>query len=79
MRVRAVRESQLPICSTCTIQKYCQRCPGLAYLEDGDLLGPSERACELAELNARLAGVANPVAGLRAFQAKGAAPVLEVS
>lgn len=78
-RVRAVRESQLPICSTCTIQKYCQRCPGLAYLEDGDLLGPSERACELAELNARLAGVANPVAGLRAFQARGAAPVLEVS
>ncbi|MFQ5664052.1 MAG: SPASM domain-containing protein, partial [Terriglobia bacterium] len=72
--VRALRESHLPICSTCTIRRYCQRCPGLAYLEDGNLLGPSERACELAEANARLAGVVNPVSALHALPAQGAAP-----
>ncbi len=60
-RVRAVRESALQICSGCSIRRYCHRCPGIAYLEDGDLLGPSERACELAETNARLAGVSHPV------------------
>jgi radical SAM protein with 4Fe4S-binding SPASM domain len=60
-RVRAVRESALQICSGCSIRRYCHRCPGIAYLEDGDLLGPSERACELAEANARLAGVSHPV------------------
>jgi radical SAM protein with 4Fe4S-binding SPASM domain len=60
-RVRAVRESGLQVCSGCSIRRYCHRCPGIAYLEDGDLLGPSERACELAEANARLAGVSNPV------------------
>lgn len=60
-RVRAVRESTLEICPVCPIRQYCHRCPGLAYLEDGNLLGPSERACELAEANARLAGVPNPV------------------
>lgn len=60
-RVRAVRESQLPICATCSIRRYCERCPGLAQMEGGDLLGAYERACELAELNAQLAGVVNPV------------------
>jgi len=60
-RVRAVRESHLPICANCSIRPYCERCPGLAQMEGGDLLGAYERACELAELNARLAGVANPV------------------
>ena len=61
LRVREVRESSLEICSACSIRAYCHRCPGIAYLEDGDLTGPSERACELAEANARLAGVREPV------------------
>lgn len=60
-RVRAVRESDLAVCSRCSIRTYCERCPGLAQMEGGDLLGAYERACELAELNARLAGVRNPV------------------
>ncbi|MGH9775234.1 MAG: radical SAM/SPASM domain-containing protein [Candidatus Acidiferrales bacterium] len=60
-KVRSVRESHLPLCSTCSIRKFCERCPGLAQIEGGDLLGPYERACELAELNARLAGVENPI------------------
>ena len=60
-RVRAIRESQLEICSSCEIRQFCERCPGLAMMEGGDLMGPYERACELAELNAAQAGIANPV------------------
>ena len=67
-RVRAVRESQLPLCSTCSIREYCERCPGLAQMEGGDLLGAYERACELAELNAQLAGVENPVSAFHEQQ-----------
>jgi radical SAM protein with 4Fe4S-binding SPASM domain len=73
-RVRLVRESQLPVCSGCPIRKYCERCPGLAQMEGGDLLGAYERACELAEMNARLAGVENPVSALHVSRA-GAVPI----
>jgi len=66
-RVRNVRESDMAICRDCGIRNHCQRCPGLAYMEDGDLTGPSERACELAEAAACLAGIADPVSGLRAL------------
>ncbi len=65
-RVRAIRESTIRVCATCEIRAYCHRCPGLAYLEDGDLTGPSERACELAEANARLAGHPKPISAWRA-------------
>ncbi len=65
-RVRAVRESQLPVCSKCSIRQYCERCPGLAQMEGGDLLGAYERACDLAELKARLAGVQNPISAMHA-------------
>jgi AdoMet-dependent heme synthase len=60
-RLRAVRESQLPVCSRCEIKNYCERCPGLALMEGGDLLGAYERACALAEEKARLAGVTSPL------------------
>jgi len=60
-RIRNVRESQLPLCSKCEIHSYCERCPGLAWMEGGDLLGAYERACALAEQKARLAGVATPI------------------
>jgi radical SAM protein with 4Fe4S-binding SPASM domain len=72
-RLRAVRESQLPICSQCEIRSYCERCPGLALMEGGDLLGAYERACALAEEKARLAGVADPLSALHLKQ--GAASV----
>jgi len=76
-RVRAIRESHLPVCSTCGIRSYCERCPGLAQMEGGDLLGAYERACELAEANARLAGVENPVSALHAKRpSPGLLPVL---
>jgi radical SAM protein with 4Fe4S-binding SPASM domain len=65
-RVRAIRESELTICSSCSIREHCERCPGLALMEGGDLLGAYERACELAEQKARLAGVENPVSAWHA-------------
>jgi AdoMet-dependent heme synthase len=65
-RVRAVRESQMPVCSQCSIRQHCERCPGLALMEGGDLLGAYERACELAEVKARLAGVPNPISAMHA-------------
>lgn len=68
-RLRGVRESQLPICSQCELRSYCERCPGLALMEGGDLLGAYERACELAEQKARLAGVAEPISALHKQQA----------
>ena len=65
-RIRNVRESQLPLCANCGIRNYCERCPGLAWMEGGDLHGPYERACSLAEQKARVAGIANPVSAWHA-------------
>ena len=58
-RVRNVRESELPVCSKCEIRSYCERCPGLAWMEGGDLLGAYERACALAEQKAKIADIAD--------------------
>jgi len=73
-RLRGVRESQLPVCSRCEIRNYCERCPGLALMEGGDLLGAYERACELAEQKARLAGVTEPISALHKQQVANSAP-----
>jgi radical SAM protein with 4Fe4S-binding SPASM domain len=71
-RLRGIRESQLPVCARCEIRSYCERCPGLALMEGGDLLGAYERACELAEQKARLADVAAPMSALHREQAAAA-------
>jgi AdoMet-dependent heme synthase len=73
-RLRGIRESQLPVCSRCEIRCYCERCPGLALMEGGDLLGAYERACELAEQKAQLAGVARPISALHREQAASTMP-----
>jgi AdoMet-dependent heme synthase len=73
-RLRAIRESQLPICSRCEIRSYCERCPGLALMEGGDMLGAYQRACALAEEKARLAGVAAPMSALHRKQNAALAP-----
>ena len=65
-RVRAIRENHLAVCANCSLRNYCERCPGLAHMEGGDLLGAYERACELAEMKARIAGVVNPLSAWRA-------------
>lgn len=84
-RVRAVRESDLPVCAHCAIRKHCERCPGLAQVEGGDLLGGYERACELAEAKARVAGVKNPVSAWhtqnngKSQMARGLNPLVQIS
>lgn len=35
-------------CAACRLWDVCSRCPGLALLEDGDLMGPSSQACRAA-------------------------------
>jgi len=38
------------VCTSCNLYSYCSRCPGLSYLENGNLLGPSESACLTAKI-----------------------------
>jgi radical SAM protein with 4Fe4S-binding SPASM domain len=47
-RIRAIRRSDLTICSTCSKLPYCRRCHAQALVEDGDILGPSSAACAFA-------------------------------
>jgi radical SAM protein with 4Fe4S-binding SPASM domain len=75
-RVNAIRESQLTFCGTCAIRAYCERCPGLAMMEGGDIMSAYERACVMAEMNARLAGEENAISALHAhWQANGSPTV----
>jgi AdoMet-dependent heme synthase len=48
--IRAIRFSDLWKCKSCNLLSYCDRCPGLADLEDDDILGPSTAACQLAKV-----------------------------
>ncbi len=50
LRIRKMRVSDIRgKCKDCSYLSWCARCPGLAYIEDGDLLGPSSAACWMAE------------------------------
>jgi radical SAM protein with 4Fe4S-binding SPASM domain len=44
-QVRAIRNKDLSICSSCSHVSGCTRCPGLAYME-GDMRGPSTADCQ---------------------------------
>ena len=44
-KMRTLTISCFPICATCHLLRFCNHCPGVALLEDGDLLGPSSVAC----------------------------------
>jgi radical SAM protein with 4Fe4S-binding SPASM domain len=47
-KVRAIRVSDLPECSTCALYLRCTRCAGLARMETGSLLSASPQACAVA-------------------------------
>lgn len=47
-KLRRVTTDDLPVCRTCELRGYCARCPGMAYLEQGDFYGPSSEACRSA-------------------------------
>jgi radical SAM protein with 4Fe4S-binding SPASM domain len=42
------RPERMQRCTSCLLRKYCQRCPGSAYMETGDLHSPSPSACRRA-------------------------------
>jgi radical SAM protein with 4Fe4S-binding SPASM domain len=47
-KIRSTTLSDLSECKRCEAIQYCNRCPALAWMETGDLLGPSEPNCLLA-------------------------------
>jgi radical SAM protein with 4Fe4S-binding SPASM domain len=59
-QLRARRFGALDVCGTCPRSGYCGRCSAIALLEDGNLDGPSKRACHMAELRERAWGNAAP-------------------
>lgn len=48
-QLRAIRLRDLEECASCELFQYCTRCPGLAHLEDGNMLGCSSVARSVAE------------------------------
>lgn len=42
--LRYMKLGDLKTCSICSTLEYCNRCPGVAYLETGDYLGPAPSA-----------------------------------
>jgi len=53
-KLRSLKWRDLPDCINCNNNKYCYRCPGLAFLEDGNLLGKSSSACEFADARSKI-------------------------
>jgi len=51
---RQLRCSDLKGCPECPSYGNCYRCPGLALLEHGDMLGPCEFACQIEEIERSL-------------------------
>jgi radical SAM protein with 4Fe4S-binding SPASM domain len=49
-KVRSITLSDLPECRGCGLVPYCNRCPALAWLETGDLFGPSHADCSMARV-----------------------------
>ena len=47
---RALGLKDIKSCRNCTSYTYCTRCPGHSYLEEGSVIKPTERSCEIAEI-----------------------------
>lgn len=52
--LRNLKNTDLILCNSCSLQRFCSRCPGIAQLEDGNFLGKSQRACEIAKVRQEL-------------------------
>jgi AdoMet-dependent heme synthase len=48
LTISSLKISDLPVCSQCEHISYCRYCPGLGYLEEGDVLAPPKRNCQEA-------------------------------
>ena len=49
-KIRNTKLKDLKECASCKDIRYCNRCPGLALLENGSLYGKSKSACQMAAL-----------------------------
>ena len=54
LKVRSIRLSRLSGCSTCDDLNYCHFCPGLAYVEGGDMESSYPRACQDSMINRKI-------------------------
>ena len=48
--LRSLKKIELPRCANCSLINYCSRCPGLSYLEEGDISLPSSYNCTVAKI-----------------------------
>lgn len=59
------RIDRMPTCPSCRLRAYCDRCPGNAFTETGDLYGPGPEACRQAmlwkEIENEMLGINEPV------------------
>lgn len=53
--LRGLQMHDLKQCPTCSLQAYCNRCAGMALLEDGDHMGCSSRARQVATIRQQIA------------------------
>jgi len=51
--LRAIQFEDLKKCKACKVSGFCDRCAGLALIEDNDLLGISPNDCILANVRAK--------------------------
>lgn len=50
LEIRGITVDQLRPCSQCSDLTFCNRCPGLAHIEGGDVRGPSPFDCLIAKV-----------------------------
>jgi radical SAM protein with 4Fe4S-binding SPASM domain len=55
LRTRNWTTDDLSDCPTCSLQKHCNRCAGMALVEDGDEMGCSSRARQVARVREQIA------------------------
>lgn len=49
-KLRGIKMADIVECADCNMARYCGRCPGLAYVEDGSLYGKSSEACRQSRI-----------------------------
>jgi radical SAM protein with 4Fe4S-binding SPASM domain len=60
-RLRSLRIAEVYGCNACAVRDYCTACPGLFFMEMGDVTVPSPHACQEAEMKHQAAtGVFKP-------------------
>jgi radical SAM protein with 4Fe4S-binding SPASM domain len=49
-KIRAIKFTDIKTCTQCELLVYCNRCPGIALLEDGNIFGPARFFCKMARV-----------------------------